>query len=110
MGIKKEHTNKTKERRLFQPHNLSHCPVFHTSAMVAKKNVMTKPPAIIPKNVPQKYCGNDTRVRAIPKFIGVKGKKTRRRYSVTAKPFSATLSSYFARRFPINDAAKSRPR
>jgi hypothetical protein len=55
LGIKKEAINKIREKRLFQSHSFFHCPLLQTSVMVAKKKVITKPPANMPKNVPQKY-------------------------------------------------------
>jgi len=67
LGIKKELINKSRESRLFQPQSFCHSPLLQTSVMVAKKNVITNPPASMPKNVPQKNCAKLTFVKAIPK-------------------------------------------
>ena len=109
-GIKKDPTNNNTANKLVQFNKAIHWPLSHTSASVAKKKVMANPPAIIPNIVPAKNALKSIAVIPMPKLSGVKGKKTRRRYNVVANPFSAILRSYFCKRLPIKDAAKSRPR
>ena len=79
MGIKKERIKRVRAVRLVGLKRRAHWPLLQASASVAKKKVRAKLPAQMPKKVPQKKWAKEILVNPMPKFMGVNGKKTRRR-------------------------------
>jgi len=78
-GIKNENTNNPREKKTLREINSPQLPETHTSLTVPIKNVKMNVPTRIPRPVPAKESQKRTYVNPIPKFMGVKGKYTRRK-------------------------------